>query len=48
MLFDVNRPQMSKEVGKSPFPETIELVLDRGLDMNAEADNWGSTVDASN
>lgn len=24
--------------------ETIELLLDRGLDLNAEADSWGSTL----
>lgn len=24
--------------------ETIELLLDRGLDVNAEADGWGSTL----
>ena len=24
--------------------ETIELLLDRGLDVNAEADSWGSTL----
>ena len=48
MMSDINRPQKLKEAEKSPLLETIELVLDRGLDVNAEADSWGSTVDASN
>ena len=50
MLPDVKRPQKSKETRKTRLLETIELVLDRGLDVEAEAeaDIWASAVDASN
>ena len=40
MLSDVDGPQNSKEAEKEALLGTIELVLDRGLDVNAETDSW--------